>query len=421
MRKLRIELVVVGALAAACGAKGGSIHFTASGESLAQTSIGYDFPPANAGDPIFYDGWEVKFSEMIVTFDKVTMSENPDMSANDQSQTGPAVAQLIGPWAVDLAKGGTVTGKSGAPELAADIEAITGENLKGNASFDPSKRYAFGFDAVPASASAKIVNLDAQGKTDYQTMQQNGWVVFYKGTATWKGLHSGGPSACPVGNAGDGTCCYQSDNGSATPYDFDANLPKVVTFAFGFTTPTSYVNCQNPDNDPAKPLSDAEEHERGVQVKSNQSTIAQVTFHTDHPFWESFKHDTPAHFDQLAARAVKQADGSYLVQLSDMKGVDYQSFTDSQGRALPWRICAPIGADVNNLADGAYGFAKPSSATATNMSFDSQFANITENPSGDPKQYMRDYYDYMLYDQSTQGHLNADGLCYVQRHYDSPN
>ena len=33
---------------------------------------------------------------------------------------------------------------------------------------------------------------------------------------------------------------------------------------------------------------------------------------------------------------------------------------------------------------------------------------------------LRDYYDFSTYNQSTQGHLNADGLCYVQRRYASP-
>jgi hypothetical protein len=33
---------------------------------------------------------------------------------------------------------------------------------------------------------------------------------------------------------------------------------------------------------------------------------------------------------------------------------------------------------------------------------------------------MRDYADYMTYNQSTQGHFNSDGLCFVQRHYPSP-
>ena len=33
---------------------------------------------------------------------------------------------------------------------------------------------------------------------------------------------------------------------------------------------------------------------------------------------------------------------------------------------------------------------------------------------------LRDYYDFTTYDQSTQGHLNSDGLCFVKRNYPSP-
>ena len=35
-------------------------------------------------------------------------------------------------------------------------------------------------------------------------------------------------------------------------------------------------------------------------------------------------------------------------------------------------------------------------------------------------QALRDYRDFMTYDQSTQGHLNSDGLCFVKRNYPSP-
>ena len=38
----------------------------------------------------------------------------------------------------------------------------------------------------------------------------------------------------------------------------------------------------------------------------------------------------------------------------------------------------------------------------------------------DPKAGLRDYYDFASYNQSTQGHLNSDGLCFVKRNYDSP-
>jgi hypothetical protein len=38
----------------------------------------------------------------------------------------------------------------------------------------------------------------------------------------------------------------------------------------------------------------------------------------------------------------------------------------------------------------------------------------------DPAAALRDYRDFMNYNQSTQGHVNADGLCFVQRNYPSP-
>ena len=382
----RSMLLVATATVLGCGggtsnSSGGTVQFTASGEVLALG--GYAFPPAMAGDPDFVDGWEVHFTKYIAVFDKVTLSENPDTSPTDQSQTGKVVAEIDGPWAIDLHKGGPLMGKGGSDEQAFPIDMITNQNKNGGAGFDPTMRYAFGFDSVPATASAKLLQIDANDP-DYALMVQNGWNVLYVGTATWKG------------NAPGVTCT--STNAS---YDFSA-LPTTVNFRLGFATPTTYTNCQNPDNDPAMALGD-EEHERGVQVKANDTTIAQVTFHTDHPFWESFTHDTPAHFDQLAALAQKQSDGTYLVTLDNTKGVDYTAFKDPQGNPLPWRAC-----DADYMPPN----------TNAQMGFDS--LSIPHNPTGDPASVMRDYFDYMRYDQSTQGHLNSDGLCYVNRHYPSP-
>ena len=42
------------------------------------------------------------------------------------------------------------------------------------------------------------------------------------------------------------------------------------------------------------------------------------------------------------------------------------------------------------------------------------------NPTGDPATSMRDFFDYVLYNHSTFGHLNADGLAFVDRQYPSP-
>src|SRR5262245_12484119 len=109
--------------ASGCGsdtsAGGGSIVFTASGEALALG--GYDFPFSEAG---FVDGWEVKFTALIVTVDKITLSENPDRNPGLASEIGALVAQVDGPWAIDLHKGGPLMGKGGADEQAVQIATI---------------------------------------------------------------------------------------------------------------------------------------------------------------------------------------------------------------------------------------------------------------------------------------------------------
>jgi hypothetical protein len=384
-----LALAAIGLGSVSCGGSsnnsnnGSKIQFTASGEVLALG--GYAFPPAAAGDPAFVDGWEIHFTKFLATFDKLSLYEAPDTSPTDQSKVGKKVAELDGPWAIDLHKGGPLPGKGGSDEQAFPIATLDNQNLNGGAAFDPTVRYAFGFDAIPATASARFLQMDANDP-DYQEMIQKGYVVMYVGTATWRG---NGPS---------GVACTSSN----PSFDF-TRLPTVVNFRLGFTSPTTYLNCQNPDNDPAAPLGD-EEHERGIQVQANATTIAQVTFHTDHPFWESFVHDSPAHFDQLAARAVNDGSGNFTVTLNDVQGLNYNAFTFGS-QPLPWRSCLPA---------SQYTF--PNSNAQ--MGFDS--LTIPYNPSGDPATSMRDYADYMTYNQSTQGHLNSDGLCFVQRHYPSP-
>ena len=38
----------------------------------------------------------------------------------------------------------------------------------------------------------------------------------------------------------------------------------------------------------------------------------------------------------------------------------------------------------------------------------------------DPSECIRDYYDFLRYTQSTQGHLNSQGLCYIDREFPAP-
>jgi hypothetical protein len=145
-------------------------------------------------------------------------------------------------------------------------------------------------------------------------------------------------------------------------------------------------------------------------VSPSQSTLAQITIHTDHPFWDSVLHDSPAHFDQFAARVVGQTpDGGAppVVTLESTRGVNFTSVTDALGNVLDWRYCIAPPTDVHAQLSGV-------------MAFDRQ--SIPRAYPTDPATLgLRDYYDFATYNQSTQGHLNADGLCAVHRNYDSPN
>src|SRR3954452_3716577 len=166
----------------------GGILFTASGGLPAVT--GYPFPPANPGDLSFVDGWQLDFSRLLVTFDNITLSETPDLSGGDPSATGNLVAEVNGPWAIDLAHQGSgdLPGEGAPGERAVPITAITSQNRNGNKPFaTDGTRYALGFDVVAATATASSVNLDASAAADYQQMIQEGCAVLYVGTATFKG------------------------------------------------------------------------------------------------------------------------------------------------------------------------------------------------------------------------------------------
>ena len=361
----------------------GNVWFAASGEVLALT--GYAFPPASDSDAAFVDGWELHFDHLLTTIDAITLSENPDQQKGSQLGTGKRVARVNGPWAVDLSHydASYLTGKGGGSELAVPIAALDNQNENGGAAFaTDGTRYAFGFDLIEATDSAQNVNLDPDALADYQEMIEHGCTVLYVGRAIFKG----DPEL-----AGCVTEASQA-------------RPQAVNFRFCFESPATYLNCQNPDNDPAEPISSAEDHQRGIAFLTHSSVIAQVTLHTDHPFWDSVLHDSPAHFDQFAARAIASG-GSALVTLDDTLGVDYTAYTDRQGKPVDWRYCIDPPTDVHPKLVGAMRF-DPHGVPASD----------TDSDLG-----LRDYYDFATYNQSTQGHLNSDGLCYVKRNYPSPN
>jgi hypothetical protein len=383
---------------------GRQILFTASGEVLALG--GYRFPPASADDVAFVDGWDVSYDRVLTTFDHITLSLGPDKSATDPSQCddgsggatlcgtgGSVVAEVDGPFAVDLHKGGPLAGAGGGDEQAIAVAALTGQNQRGNAAFDPTMRYAFGFEVVAATAGAHNLNLDPADLADYQDMVAHGYTTLLVGTAVWKGNRNG-----DITDPG----CTQTT--VAPAYDF-AVLPRTIHFKLGLAAPTIYRNAQNPANDPAAPLAN-EEHQRGIAIVANQPTTAQLTFHLDHVFWESFVHDSPAHFDPFAARLAGSADlaDPAVLTLEDLRGASFAPFVDAEGHQVPWRSCLPAAA-----------YTPPGGGA---MTFDTLAVPV--NPAGDPATAIRDFYDYTLYNHSTFGHLNSDGLSFVDRQYPSP-
>jgi hypothetical protein len=359
----------------------GGLYLTTSGESLAVT--GYDFPPATPDDTFLVDGWIFQLDHYIVSIDHIKLWENPDMVPADQSQHGAQVAHLDGPWVIDLHNGGPITGEGGSPEQAEPFAAIKSKD--DGSAFDTTTRYAFGFDTVAASASATNVNLDANGQTEYDYMVQNGYSVLYVGT---------------VSRPDTDTCA----TAGGTSYDF-TTMPKTLKFKLGFSTPTSYINCQNGSEFPGVTGLNGEDYQRGIQFRSDKSVIGQVTVHADHPFWESFAEDSPLRFDQIASQYVGGANP--LATIEDMKGVDFTAFTDKTGTALPMRTCVD-----STLYTPPY-------PAGQQLHFDPLKVPVDKTGT-DPTTALRDYYDYIRYTQSTQGHLNSQGLCFVSRNFPSP-
>jgi hypothetical protein len=324
-----------------------------------------------------------EIEHMLVTIDHVQLWEQPDKVPADQSQHGKRVAHLDGPWAIDLHAGGPLQGQGGGDERAQPFAAITHQD--DGSDFDTTSRYAFGFATVAASEKAKNVNLDADAVSAYRLMIENGYSVLYIGSVRR-------PSKEP-------SC----DQGSSD-YDF-SKLPELLPFRLGFKTPTSYVNCQNGSQFPGQPGINGEDYLRGVQFSSGSSTIAQVTVHADHPFWESFAEDSALRFDAFAAQYVDV--DSPVATLEDLVGVDFTAFTDNQGDALPMRTCVDSSLYM------------PPYATGQQLRYDPLKVPV-DKKGKDPAKALRDFRDYVQYTQSTQGHLNSQGLCFVDRNFASP-
>jgi hypothetical protein len=377
-----ISTVLMALLGLACSpeqgsarrAAGGSVQLTISGEDIATEGI--SFPTGS--EVTFVDGWAIELSHVLVTVGNVTLSETPDLVPSDQSQSGPIVARAAGPWAVDLHAEGSVPAVGG-EGLATPLTVIENQTERDGEPFAADERYAFGYDLLAATADASVVNFedDAEAEALYAEMIEARASVLYVGEATFLG---------------------QDCESSEPAYDFD-RLPKKVPFKLAFRTPSSFLNCQNQENQ-GQALED-EEFQRGVAVRANDSALAQITLHLEHVWFSATEHDPSLRFDQLAARLVGKPEGT-VVTLDDLAGVDPTAFTDADGEPLPFRSC-----DGSALPPGEQ------------LRFEN--GSVPVDPGASPSRALRDYRDFIAYVQSTQGHLNSgEGLCFVERHFPSP-
>jgi hypothetical protein len=328
-----------------------SILVSISSEDLGQRGFDYSATP-EPGDIVFVDGWELRFSRILLTVSNVRLNL-PGASPSDPSSVGAPVAAVPGAFAVDAQKAGPLVGAGGAPETAIPLAVLRAPSAGG--SFDPTVRYALSYDAVRASASATNVNLDPGGVELYAEMIRRGWSHYVAGAATYRGV---APTA-------------------GTPL---ADYPTAVTFRLGWTAGAQYINCNNPDN--------GGDDMPGVQPSATTAARAQLTFHMDHLFWGALGvEDPPPHFDQYAARA-QRVDGASVVTLDDLAGVAPTNLVDRMMRPVPDRGGQTAGYTPRN----------PSA-----LSFD-----LGGNSS------LRDLRDFVTFSARSNGHLNADGLCFVR-------
>jgi hypothetical protein len=339
--------------------KPATIQVTFSGEQLGQT--GLPFPPAQATDPWFVDGWSMTFDEILFVVGNFRLSPGALQYAN-WSQLNPTVATKSGPYVVDMHKPSGFTGKSG--ERAQAI--FKWDTQDDGSPFDTAQRYAFSYDSLKAGYPVANVNLTAAQQADYDLMVSKGWSKLYRGTATYVGTGTYPTPAIQTKFKG---------------------LPTTVKFFFGWNDATSYINCQNPDNAPAIGMAS-----RGIQPSPSMAVIAQITLHVDHVFWDKVLIEgAPLRFDPIAAWAPSTA--TTPVDLTTILHKPLAT-TFNDGTPLPDR--GPYQGNPNY--------------TTSNQANPNQ---VVLNLNGLPPANAPDMINFMAFSGQSQMHLNADGLCYV--------
>lgn len=328
-----------------------TIQVSISSEGFGQQGFPYSATPP-AGEPVFVDGWEVRFTRILVTVKNVRLNL-PGNTPSDPASVGAMVATNPRAYAVNVQKAGPVTGAGGGEETAIPLFVFRSDAQ--GAALSTTTRYALSYDVVAATMASTNVNLDPSDLTAYQTMVTRRWTQFVEGAATYRGT---APAA-------------------DSPF---ATYPTSVRFTFGFGAPSAYVNCANPDN--------GAEDMPGVQPTPTGRARAQLTFHMDHAFWEALgREDPPLHFDHLAARATGTG-ADALVTMDDLVGVVPTNLRDRMMRAVRDRGGQTMGYAARN----PLALSLELGGTAG----------------------INDLRDFVAFSSRASGHLNADGLCAVR-------
>ena len=341
-----------------------SIEVTFSGETLGQ--VGLPFKPVNSGDPVFVDGWNVTFTEILTVLGNFHVSPGATQYLT-WNQLNPDAATRKGPYVVDMHKPSGFTGADGVEPAQALFRWTKQDNGE---PFDTSQLYAFSYDTMKAQYPVAQVNLTPDQKADYDLMVSKGWSKLYRGQATYVGTETTAPHQ-----------------------DLFNNFPTTIYFIMGWNDATHYINCINPNNGNGEEDNLAN---RGLQTNTNNATVAQVTQHVDHVFWDKLRQEgANLRFDPYAAWAPANTSPTNPFDMTTLHHPLSALFNDGV-TPIPDRT------PLQNPPTGSY--TPGEGASNGNIAFDT---------NGVPAANVPDIIDFMAFSAQSQMHLNANGLCYV--------
>ena len=343
--------------------------------------------------------------------------------SGQSGEYGPAVAQVTGPWVVDLHKGGPLDGKGGGGEQALPFAVIDEPELERRRAVRSVDHVCFGFSTIeaPGDGSAINVNLDASEEADYQYMVKQG------PTASTTTGRRPGPATRPAHRLASRSARRRTPT-PARARTAARTMAERLTRADAGRRRLRLHQAAADDDVPAR-LLDADELRQLRQLHGQRAgepdgprradvdepeQIEQVTVHMDHPFWESFEEDTPVHWDQIAAQyiGVDEPGGAH-------RRFQGRAVQPIQGQERERHAVARLRADATTRRRATERCRSARSACRRTRAARAP-GTIGQDYTTANCPAIRDYYDFIRYTQSTQGHLNSQGLCFIDRQFPAP-